>query len=53
MSVDAKYPSFGSPPWSDCSVIKFGDYYGLYAMRSNVEGWSGFLDFWAPNIRKS
>jgi peptide/nickel transport system substrate-binding protein len=39
--------------WSDCSIVKFGDYYGLYAMRKNVEGWSGFMDFWAPNIRKT
>ncbi|MER3398346.1 MAG: peptide ABC transporter substrate-binding protein [Chloroflexota bacterium] len=39
--------------WSDCQIIKWGDYYGLYAMRRNVEGWNGFQDLFIPNIRKT
>lgn len=38
--------------WEDCNIVKFGDYFGLYAMRPNVE-WDGFLDAHIPSIKKS
>jgi peptide/nickel transport system substrate-binding protein len=39
--------------WFDSHLIKTGDYFGLYAMRSNVDGWNGFIDLMIPNLRKT
>src|SRR5262249_4066692 len=54
-SFDAQYriwEQIQAPFWSDCNIVKFGDYYGLYAMKPNVQ-WNGFLDFFATNLRAS
>jgi peptide/nickel transport system substrate-binding protein len=40
--------------WKDAAILKTGgDYYPLYAMRSNVSGWNGFIDFMAADVRKA
>jgi len=39
--------------WSDAHIIKWGDYFGVYAMQQNVDGWDGFIDFRVAGIRKS